>query len=114
VQPSSTVDLTERESAPPVWPAPSARAKLPAPPVPIPELVRSRKATLVSPIPALLAAQMTEIVEELSGATPFPLAMRQEPTSRFDISDQQILLSSTTSDEDDYVVELVHPVKSDR
>lgn len=114
VQASSTGDLTERESAPPLWPPASARTKLPAPPIPIPELVRSRKATLVSPIPALLAAQMVEILEELSEGTPLPLEMRGEATSRFDISDQQALLSSTTSDEDEYVVELVHTVKPDR
>lgn len=102
VEPSVTRDVTERELAPFVRPPPA-----PATPA---DAVRSRKKTLVSPIPALLAASMGEIREEEEHveATPLPIDLRADETSRFEAADQRALLDG----EADYVVEVVNTHKT--
>ena len=107
VEPSATSDMTERETVPPTWTT-SGRAVLP-PPFPVDAAVRSRKETLVSPIPALLAAQMGEFADELGDATPLPVEVRQDATSRFDITAQRALLATDEEEHSEYVVELVQP-----
>jgi len=102
VEPSTVRDVTEPELAPPT-------RRTPVPSLPPPPIVRSRKATLVSPIPALLAASMTEIREEGDG-TPQPIDIRNEATSRFEATNERALMMA---DESEYVVELddVQPAK---
>ena len=101
VEPSSTRDLTEPELAPPVRRTPVAGiAQQP---------VRSRKETLVSPIPALLAASMGEIREDRGDATPLPVDLRLDSTSRVEEAEQRSLLFE---DESEYVVEVVDPGKA--
>lgn len=97
VEPNSADDLTQPEVALPVRRTPLQST--------IPELTRSRKKTLVSPIPALLAAQMVEIREDRSDATPIPVELRGDATSRFATSDQEALLNA--EEHEDYVVEVV-------
>ena len=107
VEPNQTSDVTQREAAPLMRPTPvpdppsGARklSKLPPPPA-----VRSRKETLVSPIPALLAASMTDVGEENPEAAPAPVAVGGDATSRFEVADHQRALAMV--DEGEYVVEL--------
>lgn len=88
VEPIQAEEITQQEEAPPEKPAPvEAR--------PSDSAVRSRKETLVSPIPALLAAKMGEIREERHDGTPTPVDRRSEQTSRFQLPA-----------DDDYVVEV--------
>jgi hypothetical protein len=103
VEPVRTGDVTERESAPPSRPSPVAAVSPPP--------VRSRKETLVSPIPALLAASMGEIREDQCDATPLPIEVRGEETSRFAFADQEALLME---DDSDYVVEVGDTLKTGR
>jgi hypothetical protein len=106
VEPNQTSDTTQPEPAPPV-----KRTPVQTPPH---ENVRSRKATLVSPIPALLAASMSEFHEERAdSAAPQAVDARVDATSRFEAADQNALLADTRdtvlsdSDEDsDYIVEV--------
>jgi hypothetical protein len=75
--------------------------------LPSPDPVRARRATLVSPIPALLAASMSEVRDEerdTGDATPEPVDARADATSQIDADDQRKLMM----DDDDYVVELDH------
>ena len=99
-----TRDVTEREASPLV-----RRTPVPAPQVHLPEPVRSRRPTLVSPIPALLAASMSEFREDRGDATPLPIDLRADETSRFEAADQAALLVDSESD---YVVEVVDPDKT--
>ncbi len=101
VEPNMTRDVTEREAAPPLRPNPLVT--LPPPDA------RARRATLVSPIPALLAASMTEVRDDRGDATPLPIDTRSDQTSRFSAADQHALLMS---DEADYVVEVGDPDKT--
>jgi hypothetical protein len=70
--------------------------------------VRARKQTLLSPIPALLAASMGEIREGKNDATPLPIDLRTDSTSRLDEADVRSLLFD---DDSEYVVEVVDPAK---
>jgi hypothetical protein len=86
---------------------------VPAPPVrPTPvgakisDTARSGKQTLISPIPALLAASMKQAREDKGDATPIPVAVRGEVTSRFASSDQEALMMDDEL-EADYIVEVV-------
>ncbi len=103
VEASSAADLTEPEVALPVRKTPLQST--------LPDLVRSRRQTLVSPIPALLAAQMVEIREDRAEATPIPIPIdgRGDATSRFAASDQEALLNA--DEPEDYVVEVVEAHK---
>jgi hypothetical protein len=103
VEPSNSRDVTEREVSPPV-----RRNPIPAPP---PDPLRARRQTLVSPIPALLAATMGDVAEDRAEATPLPVDVRADETSRFEVADQNALLNKDASD-DDYVVELVDADKT--
>jgi hypothetical protein len=96
VEPSRTKDTTEPELAPPVRPSPVG------PHLPSPDPVRARRPTLVSPIPALLAASMGEVRDDPE-ATPTPVDLRSDATSRFEAADQQKLMMD---DDADYVVEV--------
>lgn len=88
VEPIQAEEITQQEEAPPEKAAPvEARPASEA-------AVRSRKQTLVSPIPALLATKMGQIREERGDGTPLPVDRRSEQTSRFELPD------------DDYVVEV--------
>ncbi len=80
-------EITQQEAAPPEKEAPVVVRPR--------EAVRSRKETLVSPIPALLAKKMAEVREDRGDATPLPIDRRSEQTSRFQVPD-----------ESDYVVEV--------
>jgi hypothetical protein len=97
VEANRTSDTTEPALAPPIRPSPVG------PHLPSPDPVRARRATLVSPIPALLAASMSEVREEAEG-TPQPVDQRTEATSRFDASEHPELMLD--EDDDDYVVEV--------
>jgi hypothetical protein len=97
VEPNRTSDSTEPQLAPPVRPSPVG------PQLPSPDPVRARRATLVSPIPALLAASMSEVREESEG-TPEAVDLRTEATSRFDASQHPDLMLD--DDDADYVVEV--------
>lgn len=99
VEPSTGRDVTEREMAPPMRRTPVAGVTT--------EPVRSRKATLVSPIPALLAASMGEIREDKGDATPLPIDIRNDATSRVEAVEQQLLFE----DDSEYIVEVVDPSK---
>jgi hypothetical protein len=71
--------------------------------------VRARRATLVSPIPALLAASMSEVRDEErepADGTPEPIDARADATSQIAAEEQRKLMM----DDDDYVVE-VDPAK---
>lgn len=103
VEPSSTRDLTEPEAAPPTRRTPVAGVSQ--------EPMRSRTKTLVSPIPALLAASMREIREDKEDATPLPIDLRSDSTSRVDELELRNLLFA---DESEYVVEVVESSKSGR
>lgn len=99
VEPNRTGDSTQPELAPPERPSPVG------PHLPSPDPVRARKQTLVSPIPALLAASMSEVRDEgdRGEATPLPVELRSEATSRVDITDHRRLMMN---DDADYVVEV--------
>jgi hypothetical protein len=101
VEPSSGPDVTQREVAPPVRRTPVGGVTV--------EPVRSRKATLASPIPALLAASMGEFREDKGDATPLPIDLRNDATSRLDTREQQSLLFE---DDSEYVVEVDDPDKT--
>lgn len=96
VEPNRTKDSTEPELAPPIRPSPLG------PQLPPPDPARARRQTLVSPIPALLAASMGEVRDEPE-ATPTPVDVRSDATSRLDDTDQQRLLMD---DDADYIVEV--------
>jgi hypothetical protein len=130
VEASQTRDVTEPELAPPVRPTPvgskineKINSKIDSKissksnekvPEKAPDRVRSRKETLVSPIPALLAASMKQIREDKGDSTPVPIAVRGEETSRFETSDQRALLMDDEADfESDYIVEVVDSHKTD-
>jgi hypothetical protein len=114
VEASFTHDVTEPELAPPVRPTPVGSKISEKIPEKAPDRVRSRKETLVSPIPALLAASMKQIREDKGDATPVPVPVRAEETSRFETSDQRALLMDDEADfESDYIVELVDIHKID-
>jgi hypothetical protein len=93
-------ELTEPELAPVVRPSPVAHEPLAAP--------RSRRETLVSPIPALLAASMREIREDASDAARSAVVHPADERSPFVDGDPRHLLAE---DDSDYVVELLDPVK---
>ena len=97
VEPNRTNDSTQPELAPPVRPSPVG------PHLPSADPVRARRATLASPIPALLAASMIELLDEAEG-TPLPVDLRSEATSRFDATEHPDLLGN--NDDEDYVVEV--------
>jgi hypothetical protein len=97
VEPNRTSDTTQPELAPPIRPSPVG------PHLPSPDPVRARRATLASPIPALLAAAMIEILDEGEG-TPQPVDLRADATSRFDATAHPELMAN--DDEADYVVEV--------
>jgi len=85
--------------------APPARPSPVGPHLPSPDPVRARRATLVSPIPALLAASMSEVRDEdrePNDGTPQPVDARADATSQIDADDQRKLMM----DDDDYVVEV--------
>ncbi len=86
--------------------------------------VRTNKKTLVSPIPALLAAQMTNVMDHaaqqegtneehkeagVADGTPLPFDIPADATDRVSDDQQQLMLSE--DDEADYVVELVEGIK---
>lgn len=96
VEPDLADELTQPELAPPIRPSPMG------PHLPSPDPVRARRATLVSPIPALLAASMGEVRED-ADATPQPVDARGEATSRFDATSHPDLMMT---DDGDYVVEV--------
>lgn len=101
VQPNDVdEDLTEPELAPPVRPIPGAPVS--------PEVARSRKETLISPIPALMAAQMNQ--EDRGDATPKFIDLRDEVTSKVLTPHHDVVLKD---DDSDYVLEFVAPVKLD-
>lgn len=93
-------DRTEPELSPPIRTSPGAA-------VPSDE-ARSRKETLISPIPALMAAQMNE--DDHADATPRLIDLRDDITSKVAAPVQEPLLPD---DDSDYVVEFVNPTKSD-
>lgn len=97
VEPNRTSDATQPELAPPVRPSPVG------PHLPSPDPVRARRATLASPIPALLAASMIELLDDPAG-TPLPVDLRNDATSRFDATEHPDLLAD--DDDSDYVVEV--------
>lgn len=99
VEASLTADSTEPQPAPERRPTPIA-----VQPRRIAE--RSRRATLVSPIPALMAASMRDTVGSapmLDGRDGIPVAAQAQSTARLDHQDQEALRFDA---EDDYVVEI--------
>jgi hypothetical protein len=100
VEPDDADEHTQPELAPPVRPSPMG------PHLPSPDPVRARRPTLVSPIPALLASSMSEVREDAredADATPQPVDLRSEATSRFDATSHPDLMMG---DDGDYVVEV--------
>jgi len=94
IAPNAEGDTTEPQAAPAERSAPAA--------LPPPEPVRHRRATLVSPIPALLAEKM-RLREAESDGTPLLMDPRVDVTSRQEEAERKSLL---TADDDDYVVEV--------
>ena len=88
--------------APPAWATPAQSTP--------PDFVRSRKDTLVSPIPALLAAQMADIWEDRALATPRPVDIREDATFRSEVAvagDDALLAAE---EPEDYLVEVMGSV----
>ena len=102
-EPSSVRDVTEPELALPIRRTPGRGIALDA-------VARARKPTLVSAIPALLAASMGEIREARNEATPLPVDERAELTCRLDESVQRSLL---LEDDPEYIVEVGDPGRAD-
>jgi hypothetical protein len=77
------------------------------PHLPSPDPVRARRPTLVSPIPALLAASMGEVRDEErddGDGTPQPVDVRADATSQIDADEQRKLMMD--DEDDDYIVEV--------
>lgn len=99
-------DLTERVRVSGAGPPPMPPSSTP-PPV---SGIRSRKETLASPIPALLAASMGSIDE----APPIPTWVGGNETPRLESSERRLLLSledgrAPDGDDDGYLVEIDPP-----
>jgi hypothetical protein len=99
IEPNENAERTDPQMAPSVW-------ATPAQPTP-PDFVRSRKETLVSPIPALLAAQMADIWEDRALATPRPVDIREDTTSRSAVAGAGDDALIRAEEPEDYLVEVV-------
>lgn len=101
VEASRTADATEPQPAP-------ERRLTPVAVLPKQTAERSRRATLVSPIPALMAASMREPVDVAHSRKTSPHAVlspgQPQPTTGLAHPDQEALRFD--SEEDDYVVEI--------
>jgi hypothetical protein len=104
---NDSAELTEPELAPVVRPDPVAGPVQPERPA----ARRSHKKTLVSPIPALLAASMSEIREYSANASRSAVDRGAAAASPFVDADARHLQSE---DDSEYVVELLDVIKPAR
>lgn len=79
----------------------------PRTPLPTPAGARSRKQTLSSPIPAMLAASMLEMTDDAAEVTSVADDKPRKSAPPRGRSTPQVLLPTEPDDGDEYVVELV-------